>query len=115
MNYDDDQGRQGLFAVMWDCNGLEAVVPVPDAAEHTFAALAGRKPPQMPPLMHWRLRAQANSQRNYEIYIVTADAGITADDIRSMFDANPQMAADTIRSIGQQFYSDRLTRRPVIV
>lgn len=103
------------FAVMWDCNGLEAVARVPNPADHTFALLASRTPPEMPRLNHWRLRAQFNTQRHYEIYLVSAEAGIDEDDIREMFEANPQAAADAIRRCGQQFYSDRATRKPAIV
>ena len=65
----------------------------------------------MPNLLHMRLRAQSNSQRHYEIYFVDAVEGITEDDIREMFRASPQTAADTIRELGQVFYSDRLDRK----
>lgn len=107
--------RSGLFAVMWDCNGLEAVARVPNPEEYTFALLASRPPPEMPRLLHWRLRAQFNTQRHYEIYLVGADSGIGEDDIRDMFDSNPQSAADTIRGIGHCYYSDRATKKPAIV
>ncbi len=99
--------RDGIFAVMWDCHGLEAVQKVPNPADITFALLKGAEPPVLPKLMHWTLRARFNSHRHYEIYIITATPGITEDDIRSMFEASPQTAADTIRRIGQKYYSDR--------
>jgi len=99
--------RDGIFAVMWDCNGLEAVQAVPAPADITFALLRGAEPPTLPALMHWQLRARFNSHRHYEIYIITATPGITEDDIRDMFEASPQTAADTIRRIGQKYYSDR--------
>jgi len=99
--------RDGIFAVMWDCNGLEAVQAVPAPADITFALLRGAEPPVLPALMHWQLRARFNSHRHYEIYIITATPGITEDDIRDMFEASPQTAADTIRRIGQKYYSDR--------
>ena len=99
--------RNSIFAVMWDCHGLEAVQKVPDPADTTFALLKGTKPLDVPKLMHWELRARYNSQRHYEIYLITATPGISEDDIRSMFEANPQTAADTIRRIGQKYYSDR--------
>jgi hypothetical protein len=92
---------------MWDCNGLEAVQAVPAPADITFALLKGDQPPVIPKLMHWQLRARFNSHRHYEIYIIIATPGITEDDIRSMFEADPQTAADTIRRIGQKYYSDR--------
>jgi hypothetical protein len=65
--------------------------------------------------MHWRLRAQFNTQRHYEIYVFETVKGITAEDIRDMFEASPQTAADTIRGIGTVFYSDRQTQKAMIV
>jgi hypothetical protein len=107
--------KNNRFAVMWDCNGLEAVEQVPDPALTTFALLKGTEPPKSPNIMHWRLRAQFNSQRHYEIYVFDTVRGITAEDIRDMFEASPQHAADTIRRIGTQFYSDRQTQKAAIV
>ena len=103
------------FAVMWDCNGLEAVEPVPSGIDYTWAKLKGTAPPQGPNLNHWQLRAQFNPQRHYEIYLVSAEDGITADDIRLMFEASPQTAADTVRRLGNKFYSNRRTQQPAIV
>ena len=103
------------FAIMWDCNGLEAVEQVPDPAETTFALLKGTEPPRPPNIMHWQLRARYNSQRHYEIYIFDAVSGITKDDIVEMFEASPQHAADTIRRIGTVFHSDRRTEKAAIV
>ena len=104
-----------LFVVMWDCHGLEALARVPDPADTTFALLQSKKAPELPNIMHWKLRAQANSQRHYEIYTFSVESGIGADDIREMFEANPQMAADTIRRIGHQIYSDRATEDKVVI
>jgi len=103
------------YAIMWDCNGLEAVQKVPDSSDTTFAILANKPRPKLPNLNHWELRARANSQRHYEIYIVSAVDGITEDDIRDMFEANPQMAADTIRRLGTVFHSDRDQEDRVVI
>jgi hypothetical protein len=100
---------------MWDCNGLEALEQLPDAADTTFALLKGTTPPKYPNIMHWRLRAQFNTQRHYEIYVFDAVNGITEQDIRNMFEDSPQTAADTIRRIGTVFHSDRQTQKGVIV
>ena len=100
---------------MWDCDGLEAVASLPNPAHRTFALLANQPLPEMPQLNHWRLRAQFNTQRHYEIYLVSAEAGIGEDDIRDMFDADPQAAADAIRRCGQQWYSARAIKKPAIV
>lgn len=103
------------FAVMWCSEGLEAVQHVPDEKMATFARLANQPLPQIPNLQHWRLRAQFNPQRYYEIYLVSAEPGIGEDDIRAMFAANPQSAADTCRRLGNQFYSNRNTDRKVVI
>ena len=107
--------KSNKFVVMWDCNGLEAVEQLPDPAETTFALLKGTELPIPPNIMHWRLRAQFNTQRHYEIYVFEATKGITKDDIVEMFEASPQTAADTIRRIGTVFHSDRQTRQPAIL
>ena len=107
--------KTNRFAVMWDCNGLEAVEQLPDPAETTFALLKGTEPPKPQfNIMHWRLRAYFNTQRHYEIYVFETVKGITAEDIREMFEASPQHAADTIREIGTVFHSDRETKERLI-
>ena len=112
---DKDTARPGYFAIMWDCQGLEAVARVPDPADTTFALLKGVEPPRPPNLGHWELRARYNSQRHYEIYLISAVAGIDENDIRDMFEADPQSAADTIRRIGNKFYSDRNQENQIVI
>jgi len=102
------------FAVMWDCYGLEAVQQVPHASEHTFALLANKPKPVYPNIEMWALRARFNSQRHYEIYIVSAEPEFTEQHIRDMFEADPQTAADTIRRYGHQYWSDRELKSRVI-
>lgn len=103
--------RDRTFAVMWDCHGLEAIACVSDIHHQiTLETLKNGKVPkhiQGPNLMHWQLRARYNSQRHYEIYIFSATDGITTEDIRQMFDSQPQYAADLIRKNGHCVYSDR--------
>lgn len=110
----DEDPRNSMFAIMWDCYGLEAVAKVPHESDHTFAVLANQPRPTMPNIHHWELRARFNPQRNYEIYIITATPGIGEDDIRSMFEADPQGAAETIRCIGTKFLSHRETKERLI-
>ena len=97
------------FVAMWDCHGLEYVGDVTAAEQdRTWSALQSKPPTvTIPNLLHLELRARYNTQRHYEIYVFNATDGITAEDIREMFDADPQTAADTIRRIGHKFYSDR--------
>jgi hypothetical protein len=99
-----------LFLVSWDCNGLEAVINITDyEKEATWATLKNEDPPVRLGSMvnHLMLRARANSQRHYEIYTMNVAEGIVDEDIRGMFDADPQGSADLIRDRGNKIYSDR--------
>jgi hypothetical protein len=98
------------FVVMWDNTGLEFVADYTDyAQDQMWATLQGKKSKRtFVNLMHLELRARSNTQRHYEIYLVNATEGITADDIRDMFDRDPQTAADIIRERGHRYYSDRV-------
>ena len=103
------------IALMWNCNGLEAAVNVTDIEkQRTWAVLQGRdrnQVPAPPNLMMWQLRARANPQRHYEIYLISVEDGITVNDICEAFKTNPQNMADTVRRIGHKFYSDRATEK----
>lgn len=99
--------KNNRFVVMWDCHGLEAVAVLPDPALATWARLQNQEPPQPPNLLHWKLRAQFNPQRHYEIYLFDVAPGIGKDDIVDWFAAAPQAAADRVREIGHCFYSNR--------
>lgn len=112
MMSDNEDARPGQFAVMWDCHGLESVVRIPNPADTTFALLKGVEPPRPPNILQ---KARYNSQRHYEIYVITATPGIEEQHIRDMFDADPQSAADTIRRIGNKFYSDRAQEDRVVI
>ena len=105
------------FVVVWDNTGLEYIGDITlDEQQRTWSALKGEPLKYtIPNLGHLMLRARYNTQRHYEIYIVTATDGITADDIREMFEANPQMSADTIRRIGQCVHSDRVQEDRVLI
>ncbi len=104
---------------MWDCLGLESIVCVSDIEQQILLETlkTGQRPRhiQAPNLLHWKLRAQANPQRHYEIYLFSAEPGITEQDIVDMFTANPQVAADTIRRLGHQFYSDRVNTKEIVI
>jgi hypothetical protein len=106
------------FVIMWDCNGLEYIGDITaDDQRMIVESLKGKESPRraLANPHHLRLRAQFNPQRHYEIYFVTATTGITEADIRDMFEADPQTAADTIRRLGTVFYSDRATQKAAIV
>ena len=66
------------------------------------------------PLQNLILRARYNSQRHYEIYQFVTD-GLDMDDVKVMFDTNPQMIVDHIRKNGKQIYSDRFETDKVLI
>jgi len=102
---------------MWCNEGLESVVDITaDEQQRAWTALKGKTPvSQMPNVNHMILRARYNTQRHYEIYTVEATEGITADDIRDMFENSPQTAADTIRERGNCLHSDRAEKNKVLI
>ena len=106
------------FIIMWDCYGLEVCCDVTQAQQRaTWEKLKGELPSEsgIPSLGHLKLRAQYNPQRNYEIYIIEAQTGVTQDDIKMIFEESPQEAANTIRRLGTCFYDGRLDNRDRVI
>lgn len=101
---------------MWCTEGLECVVDVTQHEQkQMWAALTDKESPGGINLNALVLRARYNSQRHYEIYTVSAVSGITADDIKEMFEASPQYAADLIRERGHKVYSDRADKKSTVI
>lgn len=107
------------FLIMWCSDGLEYVADITaDEQRVMWESLQGRESPRHAYAnpFHLMLRARHNQERHYEIYFINVDEGITPDDIREMFNASPQTAADAIREKGECFYNGRRdTNPPVIV
>lgn len=106
------------FLVMWCNQGLEFVVDITaDEQRRVWEKLQGKPLTEtaVPNIQHLILRARYNTQRHYEIYTVEATEGITADDIRDMFEGSPQTAADTIRERGHCIHSDRASEDRVVI
>ena len=105
------------FVVVWDNTGLEYVGNVTEDEQRRVWGELNSKPvsSQLPNVNHLVLRARYNSQRHYEIYLIAATDGITTNDIRNMFEASPQTAADTIRRLGHCYYSDRVDKNKILI
>ena len=114
----------------WDNTGLESVVEVDYDAldleqQNKVAGILsdpdGRGPGN--PLLNrisrtlsmMKLRARANTQRHYEIYLVPVGDAITEQQIIQMFEDTPQAAADLMRERGTQLYSDRARHDQVVI
>ena len=94
------------FLAMWDCNGLEYLCDITDL-EHDkmisdLKCESFKTPFNLTMLM---LRARANSQRSYEIYIFeTTD--MEYDEVEYCFENDPQVIVNLIRERGNKLYSD---------
>ena len=109
---------------MWDMTGLECLINVTKLdkehaqweKENIFRILKDQdrtiKPAHVP-LDMMIMRARVNSQRHYEIYAF--DSELSEEDIRETFEDSPQVIADAIRNVGYKFYSNRATKKAVIV
>jgi hypothetical protein len=102
------------YLVYWCNEGLESVVPITEYehidAENTFRILNDEPPVRNPMygiIQMMMIRGRMNSQRHYELYAIDCTEGITEEDIRSMFDNDPQTAADLVRSKGVKVYGER--------
>jgi hypothetical protein len=63
------------------------------------------------------LRARFNQQRNPEVWGYNTEEDIAYDDMRDLWESNPQYMADLVRSKGEQFFGDKpgTKRKQVIV
>ena len=106
------------FLIMWCSEGLECCIDVTeDEQRRMWQQLKGEPVSEkaIPNLNHIMLRAKVNSHRHYEIYTCEATDGITAEDIREMFNNSPNEAAKTIRRLGHCLHNDRATTDRVLI
>ena len=92
--------------LMWDCYGLETAFSITDLdQQRMWAVLKGEDPNKIPvplPIAALKIRAQANLQRGYELYLIETTDDITVDDIRDCFERAPQQMAERVREIGHR-------------
>lgn len=114
MSLEEHQPRTDRYLVSWDILGLEALINISEhERESIVAILQGNEVRWQNPIQAMILRARFNSQRHYEIYVFESE--LSESVIRSLFDSDPHVIADTIRRIGQCLYSDRMIEKPKIV
>lgn len=90
---------------MWDMHGLECLFSLSEWEKLlVWNILKDVPPPIAPNPKMLIMRAMANSQRKYEIYIFETD-GLDEGIVRSSFEQTPQFMADFIRKNGYRLYS----------
>jgi hypothetical protein len=114
------------YLVSWDIMGVECLRDITDqhpdnmARAHLFEAIKNVTPIPKSELGHdiamMRLRARMNTQRNYEIYVFTAEDDFELDDIERWVNDDVQGFADWVReNHAKCLWNDRVTKKPVIV
>ena len=122
INDDEENLPDNHYLLMWDENGIEAVIPINmsklEGGGAFLAALEDREheyPKQISKLLFiLTIRAQANAHRHYEIYFQKTSGNISEQNMLDMFEQHPQNAADLIREKGIQLYSNRANHKVAI-
>ena len=99
---------------MWSREGLECVIDITEEEKKCmWAELQGKTYEPGFSLEILKLRAQANFQRQYEIYTFNS-GNFKLTEVRNMFEQMPQTIVDWVRVNGNKIYSDRSVETPVI-
>jgi hypothetical protein len=108
------------YIISWDNTGLEAVVPITQyehiERDNTFRILKDEETVRNPLngiVQAMLLRARYNIHRHYEIYTIDCTEDITEQNIRDMFEEDPQSSADLIRQRGIKIHSDRAEKHRI--
>lgn len=103
--------------LMWDCYGLETAFSISDLEQQRmWAVLKGEDPNKIPlplSIAAYKIRAQANMHRGYELYLLQTDDDIKVDDIVEAFEFAPQQMAERVREIGHPIGDYRQNQQEV--
>lgn len=108
-----NESKSDQYLIMWDMYGLETLINISaNERENIVDILKEEKVRHSNPIQYMILRAQTNIQRNYEIYVFNSE--IPEDDIREMFEDDPQTIVNAIRKVGHKLYGKHSTKKQVI-
>lgn len=108
------------YVVSWCIEGLEGIIPFSELeANEMWEILKGNKVSETQraakAVNMMVLRAKFNTHRHYEIYAIETSEGITDKELRTLFEENPQYAADLLRERGTKIYSDRQKNKVQVI
>jgi hypothetical protein len=109
------------WVVLFDNEGLDSLLPWGELAQdRILEKLSGGEMKAENPqhiVSRLMLRARFNQQRSPEVWTYETDNDIMYDEMRSLWESNPQYMADLIREKGEQLYGDKpgTKRKQVIV
>lgn len=102
------------YLFMWNCYGIESIVPITqyeDQSKFDMWKILKEEPVGKNPLDdligQMEMRARFNPMRDYEIYAMDCEEGITEEDLFAFWDTSPQAAADLTREKGVCLFSNR--------
>lgn len=94
------------FLASWCSEGLETLYDLTAwEKENIWRVLKEETVSDAPKLNLMIMRARANSQRQYEIYIFETD-NVGKNEVSNLFETSPQFIVDFIRKNGSKIYSD---------
>lgn len=102
------------YLFMWNQYGIEAIVPITqyeDQDKFDMWKILKGEPTGKNPLddifMSMEMRARFNPARDYEIYAMDCEEGITQEQLFEFWDNTPQAAADLTREKGVCLFTNR--------
>ena len=114
-NLDNNEKIPHVFLFMWDMFGLEFCQDVTAVEKRNMIKALKNEPLERPfNLNALLLRAKFNSHRNYEVYTMTVEQGITEEEVKEWFINNPQEAVNQIRARGRAIYKSASDAEQVI-
>lgn len=114
-NNSDNNSIPHVFLFMWDMYGLEFCQDITTVEKRNMIkALKGEQLERPFNLNALLMRARVNNQRNYEMYSMTVEQGITEEQVIDWFNNNPQEAVDQIRARGRAIYKSASDAEQVI-
>lgn len=114
-NLESNEKLPHIFLFMWDMYGLEFCQDITAIEKRNMIkALKGERLERPFNLNALLMRARINSQRNYEIYTMTVEQGISENDVIDWFKSDPQEAVNQIRARGRELYKIGTSAESVI-
>jgi hypothetical protein len=117
-NLDNDSDNNSIphvFLFMWDMYGLEFCQDLTVVEKRNMIKALKNEPLERPfNLNALLIRARVNTHRNYEVYTMTVEKGISEEEVKIWFNTDPQYAVEQIRERGRRLYGHKQNIEPVI-
>lgn len=114
MAMNSDPGH--LILVAWDMYGLEMCEDITQAEKNQlFDLIRGESNFESwlkNLIFYAMMRAHINSDRRYEVYTITLDSELSAENLVKTFEVNPQYIVNWIRKHGNPVYQASAGYRP---